>query len=181
MRKTIFTGVAATATALLLTACGAGGGEFEDMDEWLAEVEESGIVCEQVHRIGEGADGGGGEGRGGGQVEGRGGGQGDDKSEGRNGAEAQGEGEETAEIQSDFGIISFADCFQEDGTASMRMFDSEESNVYRIDALREQPEYHVNTPAVLKGDAWAVDCTSVELCEQWAEHFDGEVLVARDF
>ena len=63
----------------------------------------------------------------------------------------------------------------------MRMFDSEESNVYRIDALREQPEDHVNTPAVLKGDAWAVDCTSVELCEQWAEHFDGEVLVARDF
>ncbi|HHU45764.1 MAG TPA: hypothetical protein GXZ46_09095 [Actinomycetales bacterium] len=155
MRKTIFTGVAATATALLLTACGAGGGEFEDMDEWLAEVEESGIVCEQVHRIGEGADEG--------------------------GAEAQGEGEETTEIQSDFGIISFADCFQEDGTASMRMFDSEESNVYRIDALREQPEYHVNTPAVLKGDAWAVDCTSVELCEQWAEHFDGEVLVAPDF
>lgn len=153
MRKTIFTGVAATATALLLTACGAGGGEFEDMDEWLAEVEESGIVCEQVHRIGEGADEG--------------------------GAEAQ--GEETTEIQSDFGIISFADCFQEDGTASMRMFDSEESNVYRIDALREQPEYHVNTPAVLKGDAWAVDCTSVELCEQWAEHFDGEVLVAPDF
>lgn len=143
MRKTIFTGVAATATALLLTACGAGGGEFEDMDEWLAEVEESGIVCEQAHRIGE--------------------------------------GEETAEIQSEFGIISFADCFQEDGTASMRMFDSEESNVYRIDALREQPEYHVNTPAVLKGDAWAVDCTSVELCEQWAEHFDGEVLVAPDF
>ena len=155
MRKTIFTGVAATATALLLTACGAGGGEFEDMDEWLAEVEESGIVCEQVHRIGEGADEG--------------------------GAEAQGEGEETAEIQSDFGIISFADCFQEDGTASMRMFDSEESNVDRIDALREQPEDHVNTPAVLKGDAWAVDCTSVELCEQWAEHFDGEVLVAPDF
>lgn len=155
MRKTIFTGVAATATALLLTACGAGGGEFEDMDEWLAEVEESGIVCEQVHRIGEGADEG--------------------------GAEAQGEGEETAEIQSDFGIISFADCFQEDGTASMRMFDSEESNVDRIDALREQPEYDVNTPAVLKGDAWAVDCTSVELCEQWAEHFDGEVLVAPDF
>lgn len=155
MRKTIFTGVAATATALLLTACGAGGGEFEDMDEWLAEVEESGIVCEQVHRIGEGADEG--------------------------GAEAQGEGEETTEIQSDFGIISFADCFQEDGTASMRMFDSEESNVDRIDALREQPEYHVNTPAVLKGDAWAVDCTSVELCEQWAEHFDGEVLVAPDF
>lgn len=155
MRKTIFTGVAATATALLLTACGAGGGEFEDMDEWLAEVEESGIVCEQVHRIGEGADEG--------------------------GAEAQGEGEETAEIQSEFGIISFADCFQEDGTASMRMFDSEESNVYRIDALREQPEYDVNTPAVLKGDAWAVDCTSVELCEQWAEHFDGEVLVAPDF
>ena len=155
MRKTIFTGVAATATALLLTACGAGGGEFEDMDEWLAEVEESGIVCEQVHRIGEGADWGGGEG--------------------------QGEGGETTEIQSDFGIISFADCFQEDGTASMRMFDSEESNVYRIDALREQPEYHVNTPAVLKGDAWAVDCTSVELCEQWAEHFDGEVLVAPDF
>lgn len=155
MRKTIFTGVAATATALLLTACGAGGGEFEDMDEWLAEVEESGIVCEQVHRIGEGADEG--------------------------GAEAQGEGEETTEIQSDFGIISFADCFQEDGTASMRMFDSEESNVDRIDALREQPEDHVNTPAVLKGDAWAVDCTSVELCEQWAEHFDGEVLVAPDF
>lgn len=155
MRKTIFTGVAATATALLLTACGAGGGEFEDMDEWLAEVEESGIVCEQVHRIGEGADEG--------------------------GAEAQGEGEETAEIQSDFGIINFADCFQEDGTASMRMFDSEESNVYRIDALREQPECHVNTPAVLKGDAWAVDCTSVELCEQWAEHTDGEVLVAPDF
>ena len=143
MRKTIFTGVAATATALLLTACGAGGGEFEDMDEWLAEVEESGIVCEQVHRIGE--------------------------------------GEETAEIQSDFGIISFADCFQEDGTASMRMFDSEESNVDPINALREQPEYDVNTPAVLKGDAWAVDCTSVELCEQWAEHFDGEVLVAPDF
>lgn len=143
MRKTIFTGVAATATALLLTACGAGGGEFEDMDEWLAEVEESGIVCEQVHRIGE--------------------------------------GEETAEIQSEFGIISFADCFQEDGTASMRMFDSEESNVDPIDALREQPEYDVNTPAVLKGDAWAVDCTSVELCEQWAEHFDGEVLVAPDF
>lgn len=155
MRKTIFTGVAATATALLLTACGAGGGEFEDMDEWLAEVEESGIVCEQVHRIGEGADGGGGE--------------------------AQGEGEETTEIQSDFGIISFADCFQEDGTASMRMFDSEESNVDPINALREQPEYDVNTPAVLKGDAWAVDCTSVELCEQWAEHFDGEVLVAPDF
>ena len=155
MRKTIVTGVAATATALLLTACGAGGGEFEDMDEWLAEVEKSGIVCEQVHRIGEGADGGGGEG--------------------------QGEGGETAEIQSDFGIISFADCFQEDGTASMRMFDSEESNVDRIDALREQPEDHVNTPAVLKGDAWAVDCTSVELCEQWAEHFDGEVLVAPDF
>ncbi|HJG57010.1 MAG TPA: hypothetical protein K8V57_04990 [Corynebacterium xerosis] len=155
MRKTIFTGVAATATALLLTACGAGGGEFEDMDEWLAEVEESGIVCEQVHRIGEGADEG--------------------------GAEAQGEGEETAEIQSEFGIISFADCFQEDGTASMRMFDSEESNVDPIDALREQPEYDVNTPAVLKGDAWAVDCTSVELCEQWAEHFDGEVLVAPDF
>ncbi len=155
MRKTIFTGVAATATALLLTACGAGGGEFENMDEWLAEVEESGIVCEQVHRIGEGADGGGGEG--------------------------QGEGDETTEIQSEFGIISFADCFQEDGTASMRMFDSEESNVDRIDALREQPEYHVNTPAVLKGDAWAVDCTSVELCEQWAEHFDGEVLVAPDF
>ena len=155
MRKTIFTGVAATATALLLTACGAGGGEFEDMDEWLAEVEESGIVCEQVHRIGEGADEG--------------------------GAEAQGEGEETTEIQSDFGIISFADCFQEDGTASMRMFDSEESNVDRIDALREQPEDHVNTPAVLKGDAWAVDCTSVELCEQWAEHTDGEVLVAPDF
>lgn len=153
MRKTIFTGVAATATALLLTACGAGGGEFEDMDEWLAEVEESGIVCEQVHRIGEGADEGGGE----------------------------GQGEETTEIQSDFGIISFADCFQEDGTASMRMFDSEESNVDRIDALREQPEDHVNTPAVLKGDAWAVDCTSVELCEQWAEHFDGEVLVAPDF
>lgn len=143
MRKTIFTGVAATATALLLTACGAGGGEFENMDEWLAEVEESGIVCEQVHRIGE--------------------------------------GEETAEIQSEFGIISFADCFQEDGTASMRMFDSEESNVDPIDALREQPEYDVNTPAVLKGDAWAVDCTSVELCEQWAEHFDGEVLVAPDF
>lgn len=143
MRKTIFTGVAATATALLLTACGAGGGEFEDMDEWLAEVEESGIVCEQVHRIGE--------------------------------------GEETAEIQSEFGIISFADCFQEDGTASMRMFDSEESNVDPIDALREQPEYDVNTPAVLKGDAWAVDCASVELCEQWAEHFDGEVLVAPDF
>ncbi|KKO77166.1 hypothetical protein WU86_11890 [Corynebacterium xerosis] len=143
MRKTIFTGVAATATALLLTACGAGGGEFEDMDEWLAEVEESGIVCEQVHRIGE--------------------------------------GEETAEIQSEFGIISFADCFQEDGTASMRMFDSEESNVDPINALREQPEYDVNTPAVLKGDAWAVDCTSVELCEQWAEHFDGEVLVAPDF
>ncbi|HJE89674.1 MAG TPA: hypothetical protein K8V11_01520, partial [Dietzia timorensis] len=137
------------------TACGAGGGEFEDMDEWLAEVEESGIVCEQVHRIGEGADEG--------------------------GAEAQGEGEETAEIQSEFGIISFADCFQEDGTASMRMFDSEESNVDPIDALREQPEYDVNTPAVLKGDAWAVDCTSVELCEQWAEHFDGEVLVAPDF
>lgn len=155
MRKTIFTGVAATATALLLTACGAGGGEFEDMDEWLAEVEESGIVCEQVHRIGEGADEG--------------------------GAEAQGEGEETAEIQSEFGIISFADCFQEDGTASMRMFDSEESNVDPIDALREQPEYDVNTLAVLKGDAWAVDCTSVELCEQWAEHFDGEVLVAPDF
>lgn len=155
MRKTIFTGVAATATALLLTACGAGGGEFEDMDEWLAEVEESGIVCEQVHRIGEGADEG--------------------------GAEAQGEGEETAEIQSEFGIISFADCFQEDGTASMRMFDSEESNVDPIDALREQPEYDVNTPAVLKGDAWAVDCTSVELCEQWAEHLDGEVLVAPDF
>ena len=155
MRKTIFTGVAATATALLLTACGAGGGEFEDMDEWLAEVEESGIVCEQVHRIGEGADEG--------------------------GAEAQGEGEETAEIQSEFGIISFADCFQEDGTASMRMFDSEESNVDPIDALREQPDYDVNTPAVLKGDAWAVDCTSVELCEQWAEHFDGEVLVAPDF
>lgn len=155
MRKTIFTGVAATATALLLTACGAGGGEFEDMDEWLAEVEESGIVCEQVHRIGEGADEG--------------------------GAEAQGEGEETAEIQSEFGIISFADCFQEDGTASMRMFDSEESNVDPIDALREQPEYDVNTPAVLKGDAWAVDCASVELCEQWAEHFDGEVLVAPDF
>lgn len=155
MRKTIFTGVAATATALLLTACGAGGGEFEDMDEWLAEVEESGIVCEQVHRIGEGADEG--------------------------GAEAQGEGEETAEIQSEFGIISFADCFQEDGTASMRMFDSEESNVDPIDALRDQPEYDVNTPAVLKGDAWAVDCTSVELCEQWAEHFDGEVLVAPDF
>lgn len=155
MRKTIFTGVAATATALLLTACGAGGGEFEDMDEWLAEVEESGIVCEQVHRIGEGADEG--------------------------GAEAQGEGEETAEIQSEFGIISFADCFQEDGTASMRMFDSEESNVDPINALREQPEYDVNTPAVLKGDAWAVDCTSVELCEQWAEHFDGEVLVAPDF
>ena len=155
MRKTIFTGVAATATALLLTACGAGGGEFEDMDEWLAEVEKSGIVCEQVHRIGEGADEG--------------------------GAEAQGEGEETAEIQSEFGIISFADCFQEDGTASMRMFDSEESNVDPIDALREQPEYDVNTPAVLKGDAWAVDCTSVELCEQWAEHFDGEVLVAPDF
>ena len=153
MRKTIFTGVAATATALLLTACGAGGGEFENMDEWLAEVEESGIVCEQVHRIGEGADEG--------------------------GAEAQ--GEETTEIQSDFGIISFADCFQEDGTASMRMFDSEESNVDRIDALCEQPEYDVNTPAVLKGDAWAVDCTSVELCEQWAEHFDGEVLVAPDF
>lgn len=143
MRKTIFTGVAATATALLLTACGAGGGEFEDMDEWLAEVEESGIVCEQVHRIGE--------------------------------------GEEAAEIQSEFGIISFADCFQEDGTASMRMFDSEESNVDPINALREQPEYDVNTPAVLKGDAWAVDCTSVELCEQWAEHFDGEVLVAPDF
>ena len=143
MRKTIFTGVAATATALLLTACGAGGGEFEDMDEWLAEVEESGIVCEQVHRIGE--------------------------------------GEETAEIQSEFGIISFADCFQEDGTASMRMFDSEESNVDPINDLREQPEYDVNTPAVLKGDAWAVDCTSVELCEQWAEHFDGEVLVAPDF
>lgn len=143
MRKTIFTGVAATATALLLTACGAGGGEFENMDEWLAEVEESGIVCEQVHRIGE--------------------------------------GEETAEIQSEFGIISFADCFQEDGTASMRMFDSEESNVDPINALREQPEYDVNTPAVLKGDAWAVDCTSVELCEQWAEHFDGEVLVAPDF
>lgn len=143
MRKTIFTGGAATATALLLTACGAGGGEFEDMDEWLAEVEESGIVCEQVHRIGE--------------------------------------GEETAEIQSEFGIISFADCFQEDGTASMRMFDSEESNVDPINALREQPEYDVNTPAVLKGDAWAVDCTSVELCEQWAEHFDGEVLVAPDF
>ena len=143
MRKTIFTGVAATATALLLTACGAGGGEFEDMDEWLAEVEESGIVCEQVHRIGD--------------------------------------GEETAEIQSEFGIISFADCFQEDGTASMRMFDSEESNVDPINALREQPEYDVNTPAVLKGDAWAVDCTSVELCEQWAEHFDGEVLVAPDF
>lgn len=143
MRKTIFTGVAATATALLLTACGAGGGEFEDMDEWLAEVEESGIVCEQVHRIGE--------------------------------------GEETAEIQSEFGIISFADCFQEDGTASMRMFDSEEANVDPIDALREQPDYDVNTPAVLKGDAWAVDCTSVELCEQWAEHFDGEVLVAPDF
>ena len=143
MRKTIFTGVDATATALLLTACGAGGGEFEDMDEWLAEVEESGIVCEQVHRIGE--------------------------------------GEETAEIQSEFGIISFADCFQEDGTASMRMFDSEESNVDPINALREQPEYDVNTPAVLKGDAWAVDCTSVELCEQWAEHFDGEVLVAPDF
>lgn len=143
MRKTIFTGVVATATALLLTACGAGGGEFEDMDEWLAEVEESGIVCEQVHRIGE--------------------------------------GEETAEIQSEFGIISFADCFQEDGTASMRMFDSEESNVDPINALREQPEYDVNTPAVLKGDAWAVDCTSVELCEQWAEHFDGEVLVAPDF
>ena len=143
MRKTIFTGVAATATALLLTACGAGGGEFEDMDEWLAEVEESGIVCEQVHRIGE--------------------------------------GEETAEIQSEFGIISVADCFQEDGTASMRMFDSEESNVDPINALREQPEYDVNTPAVLKGDAWAVDCTSVELCEQWAEHFDGEVLVAPDF
>ena len=155
MRKTIFNGVAATATALLLTACGAGGGEFEDMDEWLAEVEESGIVCEQVHRIGEGADEG--------------------------GAEAQGEGEETAEIQSEFGIISFADCFQEDGTASMRMFDSEESNVDPINALREQPEYDVNTPAVLKGDAWAVDCTSVELCEQWAEHFDGEVLVAPDF
>lgn len=155
MRKTIFTGVAATATALLLTACGAGGGEFEDMDEWLAEVEESGIVCEQVHRIGEGADEG--------------------------GAEAQGEGEETVEIQSEFGIISFADCFQEDGTASMRMFDSEESNVDPINALREQPEYDVNTPAVLKGDAWAVDCTSVELCEQWAEHFDGEVLVAPDF
>lgn len=155
MRKTIFTGVAATATALLLTACGAGGGEFEDMDEWLAEVEESGIVCEQVHRIGEGADEG--------------------------GAEAQGEGEETAEIQSEFGIISFADCFQEDGTASMRMFDSEEANVDPIDALREQPDYDVNTPAVLKGDAWAVDCTSVELCEQWAEHFDGEVLVAPDF
>ncbi|NLA57279.1 MAG: hypothetical protein GX859_13490 [Corynebacterium humireducens] len=153
MSKTIFTGVAATATALLLTACGAGGGEFDDMDEWLAEVEESTIVCEQVHRIGEGADEG--------------------------GAEAQ--GEETTEIQSDFGIISFADCFQEDGTASMRMFDSEESNVDRIDALREQPEYDVNTPAVLKGDAWAVDCTSVELCEQWAEHFDGEVLVAPDF
>lgn len=113
------------------------------MDEWLAEVEESGIVCEQVHRIGE--------------------------------------GEETAEIQSEFGIISFADCFQEDGTASMRMFDSEESNVDPINALREQPEYDVNTPAVLKGDAWAVDCTSVELCEQWAEHFDGEVLVAPDF
>ena len=143
MRKTIFTGVAATATALLLTACGAGGGEFEDMDEWLAEVEDSGIVCEQVHRIGE--------------------------------------GEETAEIKSEFGIISFADCFQEDGTASMRMFDSEESNVDPINALREQPEYDVNTPAVLKGDAWAVDCTSVELCEQWAEHFDGEVLVAPDF
>lgn len=143
MRKTIFTGVAATATALLLTACGAGGGEFENMDEWLAEVEESGIVCEQVHRIGE--------------------------------------GEEAAEIQSEFGIISFADCFQEDGTASMRMFDSEESNVDPINALREQPEYDVNTPAVLKGDAWAVDCTSVELCEQWAEHFDGEVLVAPDF
>ena len=155
MRKTIFTGVAATATALLPTACGAGGGEFEDMDEWLAEVEESGIVCEQVHRIGEGADEG--------------------------GAEAQGEGEETAEIQSEFGIISFADCFQEDGTASMRMFDSEESNVDPIDALREQPEYDVNTLAVLKGDAWAVDCTSVELCEQWAEHFDREVLVAPDF
>ena len=51
MRKTIFTGVAATATALLLTACGASGGEFENMDEWLAEVEESGIVCEQVHRL----------------------------------------------------------------------------------------------------------------------------------
>ena len=63
----------------------------------------------------------------------------------------------------------------------MRMFDSEESNVDRIDALREQPEDHVNTPAVLKGDAWAVDCTSVELFEQWAEHFDGEVLVAPDF
>ena len=63
----------------------------------------------------------------------------------------------------------------------MRMFDSEESNVDPINALREQPEYDVNTPAVLKGDAWAVDCTSVELCEQWAEHFDGEVLVAPDF
>ena len=111
--------------------------------KFTAEVEESGIVCEQVHRIGE--------------------------------------GEETAEIQSEFGIISFADCFQEDGTASMRMFDSEESNVDPINTLREQPEYDVNTPAVLKGDAWAVDCTSVELCEQWAEHFDGEVLVAPDF
>lgn len=79
------------------------------------------------------------------------------------------------------GAEDVADCYDSHGAVTRRLiFSDQDAMVDRIAEIVDN-DWFADIPAVVTGEAWMVECASVEQCEMWRDGLGGKLTETPEF